>query len=219
MAKVIIFGVQDFAQLAHFYLTHDSEHDVTSFTVDKEYMKAEEFLGLPVVEFETLEHTCPPGDYKLFVPMSPAEMNKSRANKYYEAKNKGYQFITYISSKATYYNTPVGENCFIFENNVIQPFTEIGNNVMMWSGNHLGHHSVIKDHCFIASHVVISGHCVIDEYSFLGVNATVRDRITVSKRSLIGAGALILENTKESGVYPGIKTQLSKIASHRVKGL
>ncbi len=35
MAKVIIFGVQDFAQLAKFYLQHDSEHEVVAFSVHR----------------------------------------------------------------------------------------------------------------------------------------------------------------------------------------
>jgi hypothetical protein len=37
MAKVIIFGVQDFAQLAKFYLQHDSEHEVAAFSVHEAY--------------------------------------------------------------------------------------------------------------------------------------------------------------------------------------
>ncbi len=219
MAKVIIFGNKDFSQLAHFYLTHDSEHEVVGFTMNKGFINEPTFLGLPMTEFENIEASFPPGEYKLFIPMSPVKVNQIRAEKYYEAKKKGYQLISYISSKATYYDTPVGENCFIFENNVIQPFTKIGDNVVVWSGNHIGHHSNIKDHCFISSHVVISGHVTIGEYSFLGVNATIRDGVTVAPKNFIGAGALILEDTKEFGVYPGLKTEMSKVPSNRLKGI
>jgi len=31
----------------------------------------------------------------------------------------------------------------------------IGNNVTLWSGNHIGHDAMIDDHGFITSHVVI----------------------------------------------------------------
>ena len=55
MADVVIFGVKDFASLAHFYLRHDSEHRVVAFTVHREFMPAEgEFEGLPVVPLEEL---------------------------------------------------------------------------------------------------------------------------------------------------------------------
>ena len=60
MAKVIIFGVLDTAELAHFYLTHDSEHEVAAFTVNREYRQATEFKGVPVVAFEDVETLFPP---------------------------------------------------------------------------------------------------------------------------------------------------------------
>lgn len=201
MSKVILFGTGKIAEVAHFYLTNDSEHEVVAFTVDKEYIKENTFQGLPVIPFEEIEKTYSQNEYKMSIPIGYKNMNKIRAEKYYAAKEKGYSFISYISTKATYYGTAVGENCFIFENNVIQPFTQIGDNVILWSGNHIGHHAIIENHCFIASHVVVSGSARIGEYSFLGVNSTIRDSVVVSKENLIGAGALILKDTKEKEVY------------------
>lgn len=217
MAKVIIFGAKDFAELAHFYLTSDTQHEVVAFTVDKEFIKEDSFLGLPIREFETIEKIYPPKEHKIFIPMSPLRLNQARAKKYSEAKKKGYSFITYISSKAAYYNSEVGENCFIFENNVIQPFSKIGNNVVVWSGNHIGHHSVIKDHCFITSHAVISGHVTIGEYSFLGVNCTIKDGVKIAQKNIIGAGALVMHDTKTAEIYPGNKSAASKILSSKLK--
>ena len=77
---------------------------------------------------------------------------------------------------------------FILENNIIQPYVKIGNNVTLWSGNHIGHHSVIKDHCLFPL-VVISGRVTVDEQCFFGVNSTIRDNITIGKKSMIGAGS------------------------------
>jgi len=219
MAKVIIFGTEDFAQLAHFYLTHDSGHEVVAFTTHEAYRQVTEFAGLPVLDFESIEKTHPPDDHLMFVPMSSRKMNQLRAEVYLQAKDKGYRLLSYISSKATYYGTPVGENCFIFENNVIQPFTEIGNNVIMWSGNHLGHHSRVGDHCFVASHVVISGHVLVREHCFLGVNATISNGLTVARHTFVGAGALIAEDTQEYGVYPGTRAECSKVPSNKLRGI
>ncbi|MFS0919255.1 acetyltransferase [Brevibacillus sp. 179-C 1.1 NHS] len=217
MEKVIIFGLGQIAEIAHFYLMEDSPYEVVAFTVDKKYMNKEEFKELPVVPFEEIEMHFPPNEYKLFIPISYTQLNKLRAEKYYEGKKKGYTFISYISSKATYYNTPIGENCFILENNVIQPFTKIGDNVIMWSGNHIGHHSTIEDHCFLASHIVISGSVLIKPYSFIGVNATFRDNITVGAENIIGAGALILTDTLDGSVYPGKKTEKFHKTSDQIR--
>ena len=74
MADVVIFGVKDFASLAHFYLRHDSSHRVVAFTVHREFLPAErEFEGLPVVPLEELETTYPPDRYSAFAPMSVPE--------------------------------------------------------------------------------------------------------------------------------------------------
>src|SRR5688572_19298177 len=168
MTRVVVFGTSQWAELAHFYLTHDSSHDVVAFSVDRDYLRTPEFKGLPVVAFEDLERHYPPNAFELFIPLSFKRMNHLRAEKYQDAKQRGYRLISYVSSKATTWpDFTCGENCFIFEDNTVQPFVTIGNNVVMWSGNHIGHHTVIKDHVMITSHVVVSGMCVIEEYCFL----------------------------------------------------
>ncbi len=204
MARVVIFGVLDTAELAHYYLTNDSEHEVVAFTVSKEYLDEDTFKGLPVVPFEDLEHIYPTESYKLFAPMTARKMNQLREKIYNEGKEKGYDFISYISSKATTFDNEIGENCFILEDNTIQPFTKIGNNVVLWSGNHIGHHGEIKDHVFFTSHVVMSGHCTIESNCFFGVNATIRDYSTIAKGTLLAMGAsLNKQKTEEWSVYVG----------------
>lgn len=204
MAKVVIFGLLDTAELAHYYLENDSEHEVVAFTVSREYLKNKEFRGLPVVAFEDLATVYPPKKYHLFAPMTAKKMNTLREQIYKEGKEKGYDFITYISSKATVCDNEIGENCFILEDNTIQPFTKIGNNVVLWSGNHIGHHGIIKDHVFFTSHVVLSGHCIVESNCFFGVNATIRDYTHLAKGSLIAMGAsLTKQETEEWGVYVG----------------
>lgn len=209
MAKVIIFGINDLAELAHYYLSKDSEHEVVAFTVHKKYKKGIDFKGLPIVNFELIKEIYPPNEYKLFAPMIGTNMNRFREKVFLEGKAKGYKFITYISSKATLFENKIGENCFILENNTIQPFTTIGDNVILWSGNHIGHHSVIKDHVFFTSHVVMSGHCIIEPYCFLGVNSTIRDGCHLAQGTLVAMGASLTKpSTSEWGIYMGNPAKL-----------
>jgi sugar O-acyltransferase (sialic acid O-acetyltransferase NeuD family) len=205
MAKVIIFGIQDFAELAHYYLSNDSEHQVVGFSVNEQYIpEGGEFKGLPVFAFENIEKKFSPGEAEFFAPMSPKGMNTLRENVYNSIKQKGYKCISYISSRATVLNDGrIGDNCFILEDNTIQPFTSIGNNVVLWSGNHIGHHGEIQDHVSFTSHVVMSGHCSIQRNSFLGVNATLRDGIVIGEGSLIAMGALVTKNTDPWSVNVG----------------
>lgn len=215
---LVIFGAGDIAEIAHFYFSEMSDFEVKAFTVDAAYIKEGTFKGLPVVAFEEVETAFAPGAHDLFVAVSYTKLNEVRKTKYLAAKAKGYALASFISPKASVLNQGrIGENCFIFEDNTIQPFARIGHNVTLWSGNHIGHHSVIGDHCFIASHVVVSGGVEIGEQCFIGVNATLRDHIKIGARCVIGAGALILEDAAAEGVYLGPATERSRVPSTRLR--
>jgi sugar O-acyltransferase (sialic acid O-acetyltransferase NeuD family) len=215
---LVIFGTGDIAQLAHFYFCRESGCKVVAFTVDSAYLTDTTFCGLPVIAFEEISTQYPPLKYDIFVALSYSKLNAVRKQKYLAAKAMGYRLASFISSRATVLNDGhIGENCFIFEDNTIQPFVSIGNNVTLWSGNHIGHHSVIKDHCFIASHVVVSGGVEIGEQCFVGVNATLRDHIKIGERCIIGAGALILSDAEPEGVYIHTATERSKVPSAKLQ--
>ena len=215
---LVIFGSNDLAELALYYFTHDTSYDVAAFTLDSAFITEETSFGLPVVPFENISSVYPPDKCDMFIALSYSKLNEIRKNKYLEAKAKGYELANYISSHATVLNgNDFGDNCFILEDNTIQPFVKIGSNVTLWSGNHIGHHSVIEDHNFLASHVVVSGGVTIKEKCFIGVNATLRDHITVGEKSVIGAGALVLKNIEPEGVYIGQETDRAKVPSTRLK--
>lgn len=218
MADIIIFGVNDTAQLAHYYLQHDSQHKVVAFTVDATYIPENKlFNGLPVIDFAEIEHHYSPDNYQFIAPMTAAGMNKIRENIYLRAKDKGYHFISYVSTRATVLTENIGENCFILEDNTLQPFTHIGDNVVIWSGNHIGHHSRINSHSFISSHVVISGHCNIEKYCYLGVNSTLRDGLTIEEGSFIAMGATVTRNTLAWGAYLGSPARSMNKKSTEIK--
>lgn len=214
----MIFGCGHIGQLAHYYFGTDSDFEIVGFTIDAAYMTESRFCGLPVVPFEDIQNQYPPADYECFVALSYSKLNAVRMEKYLQAKALGYRLASYISSRAILLNDGnVGENCLVLEDNTIQPFSTIGNNVTLWSGNHIGHHSVISDHCFISSHVVVSGGVHIGERCFVGVNATLRDHIRIGDRCVIGAGALLLEDAQPDGVYVGTATERSKVPSSRLR--
>ena len=201
MKKIIIFGNESFAEVAHFYFTKDSPYDIVAFTVHEHFIKNKELFNLPVVPFEKIETIYPPSEFSMFIAIAYSKINKVRAKVCEDAKSKGYDLVSYVNSKVTKWeDVKMGENCFIFENNVIQPFVEFGDDVIVWSGNHIGHHSKIGNHCFITSHVVISGNVDVGDYCFLGINSTIRDGIKIANHCVIGAGAVILKSTKEKEI-------------------
>lgn len=218
MDKVVIFGIGVNASVAYWHLTNDSPYEIGGFTVDQEYLKKDSLFELPVIAFEDVESYFPSNAYKMFIPLSFKRVNTLRAEKYFEAKAKGYDLISYISTKATTWpGLIVGDNCYVCENSVIMPFAEIGNNVTIGSGSIIGHHAVIKDHCFVAAHAVVLGEATVEPYCFIGANATIRDRITVAGECVIDSGAVINKNTVEKGVYISSRPQLLPRLSDKLR--
>ena len=217
MAKVIIFGSSDLAEVVHFYLTSDSDHEIVAFTVDRDYITADTFLGLPMVPYEKLEAYYPPDRYQLFIAISYIKVNQLRKSKYLDAKSRGYKFISYVSPQAYYHDTPIGENTFITERNLIQPFVSIGNNCILLGPNYIGHHTIIEDHCFLTADVSIGGSSTIGEASFIGLNATIRNWVSIGKENIIGAGSIILSNTEDRAVYAPGETPKFAVPSNLVR--
>lgn len=204
LKKLVIVGAGEFAEIAYEYFTHDSTYEVVAFSVESQYIEQDSLYNLPVVPFENIDTLYPPAEHSIFVAVTFTKLNRIRTRLYQAAKQKKYVIASYISSKAfVWHNATLGENCFIFENNVIQHHVQIGNNVILWSGNHIGHRSTIADNCFLSSHVVVSGYCHIGENCFLGVNSTIADKIHIAKDCLIGAATLITKNTQAGKIYKG----------------
>jgi sugar O-acyltransferase (sialic acid O-acetyltransferase NeuD family) len=218
MKRAVIFGTTDFAEIAYVYLTEDSPYRVDAFTVHEKYITSSKLLGLDVVPFEEIEDRFPASDYAIFVAIGFKRVNALRTEMYQQCKAKGYEMLSYVSTKVSHVgHLEIGDNTFIFENNVIQPFVKIGNNTILWSGNHIGHHSTIGNNCFIASHAVISGHVTIGDSCFIGVNATFRDGVKVAPGCVIGAGATILKDTVEKGVYRSVNTEPAPVKSDELR--
>jgi sugar O-acyltransferase (sialic acid O-acetyltransferase NeuD family) len=218
MSKVVLFGTGDFARVAAVYLDIDSDHDVVAFTVDSQFRDRDTLLDKPVVDFEDLPGRYPPGEHAMFVAIGFSKVNEARAQVYDRCKQLGYELVSYVNSKATYWGElEIGDNVFIFEENVIQPFVRIGNDVILWSGNHIGHDATIGDHCFIASHAVISGRVTIGERCFVGVNATFRDGVTVAPRCVIGAAAVVMRDTEEGDVLATRQTEAHRLKSWELR--
>lgn len=204
---LLVFGAGDIAQLAAFYFGHDGGREVAAFTVDADYLQGESFEGRPLLAWEEALAAFPPASHDIFIALSYARRNSVRKQKFERADAAGYAFASYVSTRASVFpNVAIGRNCFILEDNTVQPFVRIGDDTTLWSGNHIGHHSSIGDHCFLTSHVVVSGGVVVGDNCFIGVNATIRDHVSIGARSVIGAGALVLGDTEPDSVYVAAAT-------------
>lgn len=214
--KLIIVGDSAFAEIAHEYFDVDSDYQVVGFAVEAAYLKRSELQGLPVVAFEDLERHFPAAEHDVFVATVYTQLNRLRTRLAQAAKARSYRLASFVSPRAfVWRNVKLGEHCFVFEHNTLQPFVTIGDNVVLWSGNHIGHHSVIEANCFIASHVVISGFCTVGANSFLGVNATLANNIKVGRDNWVGPNTAVMKDTPDGALFRTEQPEPARLSAPR----
>ena len=216
MKRLVIFGAKGFAQMAHFYFTHDSDHEVVAFTVDGAYLRETTFCGLPVVPFQEIEQRFPPSEVSMFVAAGLQKVNAARAAKVAEAEARGYRLASFLSSRA--FVSPdlvVPPNSMIMELAGIQPYVTIGRDTIVWSATRIGFGTRIGDHCWLVSSI-FGESVTVGDCTFVGLNATIAPSVRIGRSNIIGAGAIITRDTKDFEIYRAPASRLAKASSQRL---
>lgn len=220
MKPIVLFGTGVYASMVFYYLSRQPGSEVVGFTVDPEYSPGDKFCGLKVVPFQEAPKAFPPAEYDLLVAVGYSQVNKVRAEKCRQAKEKGYRLASLIHpTNVLWDGFQPGENCIFFENNVFQPFSKVGHNVCVWAGSLVSHHAELGDNVYVAPGAVISGGAKIGKNSFIGSNATIRDGVRIGESCVIGAGAVILKDIGDDEVVAGPEPRLLPIKSSDLKNI
>jgi sugar O-acyltransferase (sialic acid O-acetyltransferase NeuD family) len=199
--SLIIFGIGKIAEVVYYYAKEECNYDVVAFTVDGQHKKLETFQGLPVVAFENIELTHDSDQYDMFVAVGYHDLNKLRERKCSEAISKGYKLVSVVSPLVNLpTNVSIGWNCFIMPPSLIHPCVQIKNNVFVFSGAMIAHHSVIDDNCWLTSCCNISGNVKIGANTFIAVNATIGHSVNIGKNCFLGANTLVTRNLEDEKV-------------------
>lgn len=208
---LLIIGASSFAEIAVLYFGRTSEYRVVAVVVEDTFWFEGSVQGIPLIPMSEALYTFDPQTTYFYVATVYTQMNRLRQRLMKTMKCMGFSPASYISP-AAYVDESVklGEHLFIFEDNTIQPFVELKDNVVLWSGNHVGHHSTIGENVFVSSHVVISGHCIVGDNSFLGVNCAVGNNVAIGEFNWIMPGAMILKDTGPGEMWRPQKPSLSE---------
>jgi len=198
---LIIFGTGKIADVIYYYAKTECGFDVTAFCVDNDYKTQETFNGLPVYAFEDIEQRFSPDGYDMFVAVGYHDLNRVRETKCSAALAKGYHLVSIISPLCQLpSNTSTGWNCFIMPPAIVHPCVQIGNNVFIWSGAMVAHHSTIEDNCWLTSCANVSGNVKLGANTFMAVNATIGHSVNIGKNCFLGANTLVTKNLDDDKV-------------------
>ncbi|NVK24676.1 MAG: transferase [Gammaproteobacteria bacterium] len=197
--NLIIYGIGSMAQTYASYL--QDFYNIVAFTVESSIKNSDHYNDLPLIEFEKLTDKFPPERHKLIVAVGYIEMNQIRTRIAWQAKQQGYQLISYFDPSVKKHNkVSLGENSVIFEHSSIHCNSKIGHNVFISSGVHIGHDCEIGDNVWINSGVCLAGGVKISNNTFIGMNATVSHNVTIAENNFIGAATLVNNNTQIDSV-------------------
>ena len=144
--RVVIIGTGEQAEIAFEYFANDSPHKVIGFSTEPMFVKGSTLHGLPVVPLDHLTEAWPPTEYRAFVAVSATHLNRLRRRLSNAVKAAGYSCVWYVSSHAfVWHNVEMGENSFVFENNVLQHGVASATEFSSSGGGPLGHRTVIED--------------------------------------------------------------------------
>src|SRR5688500_11039884 len=135
--RLVLVGAGAFGEIAHEYFSNGGQYEVAGFAADREFVTSNSFCGLPLVAVDELTNVFPPKDRDIYVAMLYNQLHRVRTRLLATARALGYSPASYISPHAWIApSAQIGPHCFIFENNVIQSMCTVGENVVLWSGNH-----------------------------------------------------------------------------------
>lgn len=190
MRNLVIFGVGQLAQLASFYLNQQSKYQLVGYSTDNPQSSVHE--GLPLVAAEDLNNRFTPDDTSLFVAISYHKQNSIRKHRCEELRKQGWSLASIISPTAVIAdNCILGDNLFIVESVVVQPWSQIGDGVVLWSGVQVGHHSLLGAYCFLSAGTVLMGCNTVGSCAHLAGGVTVRDHLKVGSGQQIAAGETV----------------------------
>lgn len=201
MKKLVIFGLGPISQVAFECFTHNSDYEISAFTVDSSFITENESQGVPVVPFEELTSHFPPTEYHIFIAIGYQDSNLLRTKKVEQAKKKGYKLASYIDSSLSLCpSIKIGEHCFIMSQSNIQPRVRIGSNNFIWSGSLIGHHTQIGNNNWFTSACNIAGNVQIADNNFFAINATVGNQISIGSFCFLGANTLTTKSLPDESV-------------------
>ena len=196
--KLIIYGIGRFAEYVKYVFEQDSEYKVEAFCIEKALFDSITWKSeLPLISLENFLQENSVGDQSVFVAVGN---NVIRKRIYEEFKSHNYRMANYVSSKSAHWeNLKLGENIFIDEGCVLQPFIEISDNSILFTSQ-IGHHTQIGKHSLISG-AKTGGNVKIGENCYVGLNASIKQNISVADNSIVGMGCIIEKDTAINEVY------------------
>lgn len=138
--------------------------------------------------------------------------NHTRKIIFEKVKKAGFKCVNLIHSSAII--SPSAK--LAKEGILIMPQVVVNARAVIEQGVILNSSSVIEHECFVDefSHISVgaklAGNAKVGKQSLVGINACILPNISLAQKSTLAAGAVLTQNTNQSGVYIGVPAKFIK---------
>lgn len=200
MRNLVIFGDTHFSERLYKYIEFEKVDHVVAFTQEKEFIRSDDLLGVPVIPFEDLDKKISV-DFSIIIGIGYSKMNSLREYVYQLCKKKKYKIASYISTSAIVYTFAenLGEGTLVFPGTLIGPDCKLGTCNIIASSCVLSHDITFGNFNFISANVVFGGFAKVENNCFIGLNATIRDGISIADKTMIGSASNVLKTIDKIG--------------------
>lgn len=199
--QAFIFGANDFSELILSHLKNDRDApEIVAFVVDRQYIQAEFYSGLPLIAFDEALHLLPAESFGVYVCLGYKRMNEGRRIVYKKLIESGYDILSFIHPTANVECERKGLGTIALSNVTIDRHCRIGDGNIFQIGAMVAHHTRIGDFNFFAPGACVTGQINIGDNCFFGANSTIKNGMTISDATLVGAGAYVASDTEVNSV-------------------
>ncbi len=127
-------------------------------------------------------------------------------------REKGFTLITAIHPRSIVAESAkIGQGTVIAAGVVINPYTYIGENVIVNTSASVDHECIIGDGAHICPGVHLGGGVAIGRATWVGIGTVVKDHVRIGAGSLIGAGSVVVADIPDGVVAYGVPAKIVEV--------
>lgn len=199
--KVYIFGLNSLSRIIAQYIEKDDRYSIQGFTVGKEYYSQSEFIGYPIIPFESIRDDA--NDVGVINCVGFSNQMRSRKEVSQQIENSDLKLLTYVHPRAYIGDVGLGKGSVVMVNAVVETGSVVGEGCVLYGGSYISHDTRIGAYNWLSANCVLAGHVTVGDHCFIGINASVREHIVVGSYSVLGAGTVVVKNVPESVTVVG----------------
>lgn len=214
--KLIIYGIGDFARQVKYMAENFANYHVIGFCADKKYIVDSKFVGLDVVDIDSVGERYSSEEVEIIAAIGYRSM-RAREAMFQKIKKTGLKIASIIHKHAIVDpSATIGENAIIKEGAIIEFFSSIGNNCYLGGACLIAHDVQISDHCYVCAQTLMSGRVYVGARTFIGVGSTVLQDKKIGKDCLVGARSLVVRDIPDFSKCIGSPAKI--VSTHEETG-